>query len=546
MGCTLHLSNAALKNAETWQKAGIALPAFDIAKMREKTDGAPQWIHFGAGNIFRAFPAAAMQRLLDAGLADTGIIACEAFDGDIITKAYAPFDSLSLLCVLKADGTVENRVIASVARALRVDGACEADRKALLAMLAMPSLQMVSFTITEKGYAVRGADGQALAHIQKDIDNKPENAASALGLACAGLHARYLAGGAPVALVSMDNCSHNGDKLREGALFIAEGWRARGHVDAGFVAWLSNRKNVSFPLTMIDKITPRPDEKVAALLASLGFEDAGVIVTDKGTYTAAFVNAEETEYLVVEDDFPNGRPPLEKAGFVMTDRGTVDRVERMKVCTCLNPLHTALAVLGCLLGYDKIFQEMRDPDLAALVRALAFREGMPVVTDPGVISPETFAREVIEKRFSNPFMPDTPQRIATDTSQKLPIRFGETVKAYIASDTLDVASLRCVPFVYAAWLRYLLGISDELTPFAVSPDPRLAEMQALLSDVRVGDGRDYTDVIAPILRRAELFGVDICETGLADKVTRSFHEMLKGRGAVRRALHELIREGENA
>ena len=79
----------------------------------------------------------------------------------------------------------------------------------------------------------------------------------------------------------------------------------------------------------------------------------------KNTYVAPFVNAEETEYLVIEDKFPNGRPELEKGGLIFTTRETVDKVEKMKVCTCLNPLHTALAVFGCLLDYNLISAEMK-------------------------------------------------------------------------------------------------------------------------------------------------------------------------------------------
>ena len=99
----------------------------------------------------------------------------------------------------------------------------------------------------------------------------------------------------------------------------------------------------------------------------------------------------------------------------------------MKVTTCLNPLHTALAVYGCLLGYTLIADEMKDPDLKRLVERIGYTEGLPVVTDPGIIRPEAFLKEVLEQRLPNPFMPDTPQRIACDTSQKVPIRFGETV-----------------------------------------------------------------------------------------------------------------------
>ena len=121
---------------------------------------------------------------------------------------------------------------------------------------------------------------------------------------------------------------------------------------------------------------------------------------------------------------------MEKAGLYFTDRETVDKVEKMKVCTCLNPLHTALAIFGNLLGFTLIADEMKDEDLVKLVNILGYKEGLPVVVDPKILSPKAFIDEVVQKRIPNPFMPDTPQRIACDTSQKLSIRFGETIKAY--------------------------------------------------------------------------------------------------------------------
>jgi len=110
---------------------------------------------------------------------------------------------------------------------------------------------------------------------------------------------------------------------------------------------------------MIDKITPRPSDTVRAALNKSGFTSADIICTSKNTYMAPFVNAEKAEYLVIEDSFPNGRMRLEQAGVYFTDRQTVDQVERMKVCTCLNPLHTALAIFGCLLDYTLIADDLK-------------------------------------------------------------------------------------------------------------------------------------------------------------------------------------------
>ena len=222
-------------------------------------------------------------------------------------------------------------------------------------------------------------------------------------------------------------------------------------------------------------------------LTAAGFEDMKITVTSKGGYTAAFINAEKPQYLVIEDRFPNGRPPLEKAGVYMTDRDTVNNMERMKVTTCLNPLHTVLAVYGCLLGYDTIANEMKDPELKALIEKVGYDEGMPVVVDPKIVKPIDFIHEVIDQRFPNPFMPDTPQRIALDTSQKVGIRFGETIKAYAARPDLDVTSLTYIPLAIAGWLRYLLAVDDEGKPMECSSDPMLSALQEQLTGVKLGE-----------------------------------------------------------
>ena len=113
-----------------------------------------------------------------------------------------------------------------------------------------------------------------------------------------------------------------------------------------------------------------------------------------------------------------------------------------------------------------------------MINELGYTEGMPVVVDPGVMSAEAFIGEVLEKRLPNPFVPDTPQRIACDTSQKLPVRFGETLKAYVARGKDDLSFLRMIPMVFAGYARYLTGIGDDGKPFALSPDPNLEALQA--------------------------------------------------------------------
>ena len=513
-------------------------------KDREKWESAGYWIHFGAGNIFRAFQANVVQDLLDSGDLDRGLIAAEGYDYEIIEKMNHPHDDLSLLVTLKADGNIEKTIVGSVVESLILDSEDAVQFSRLREIFSNGSLQMATFTITEKGYSLTDGRGLPLADVTADMEKGPEKPGSYIGKVVSLLHTRYASGGTPIAMVSMDNCSHNGDKLRSAVTAFAKAWEENGTAEKGFLAYVEDPSKVSFPWTMIDKITPRPDPSVEEMLKKDGLENLDPVITSKNTYVAPFVNAEESQYLVIEDSFPNGRPALEKGGLIFTDRETVDKVEKMKVCTCLNPLHTALAVFGCLLGYDLISKEMKDPVLKQLVETIGYKEGLPVVVDPGILDPKEFIDTVLNVRIPNPFMPDTPQRIATDTSQKLPIRFGETVKAYMRSDKLDVSDLKCIPLVYAGWIRYLMAVDDNGNHFELSPDPLLETVCPYTASIRLGDGTDAAraeELLKPLLAKKEIFGVDLAEAGLADLVCQYFAEMVKGKGAVRETLEKYTR-----
>ncbi len=536
----MKLTLAGIQEKKLWQDKGYILPQIDSVALQDKTRKAPHWIHFGAGNIFRGFPAALQQQLIEKGESDRGIIVAEGFDYEIIDRIYAPHDNLSLLVTLNSDGSIDKKIIASITEGLRCDVSFSDDWAKLESYFRMPSLQMVSFTITEKGYALTDSSGVYFPSAVSDFAAGPSAAHLLLSKLTALMLVRYQAGAHPIALVSMDNCSHNGEKLGTAVVDIARHWQDAGHVPAGFVEYLSTSGKVSFPWSMIDKITPRPDDAVRQMLEKDGFEDTATVVTEKKTWIAPFVNAESAQYLVIEDDFPNGRPALEKAGVFFTDRDTVNKVEKMKVCTCLNPLHTALAVFGCLLGHTFIYKEMQDDVLKRLVERIGYEEGLPVVVNPGILNPKEFIKEVLEVRFPNPFMPDTPQRIACDTSQKLSIRFGETIKAYAADPTKNVQDLHLIPLVFAGWLRYLMGLDDDLKAFEPSPDPLLAELRPYVQGIPMGVPTVDEAHLKPLLSNQKIFGVDLYEVGLADRVLAYFVELLQGKGAVRRTLEKYV------
>ena len=520
--------------------AGYHLPEFDYDTVHKNTVEHPHWIHFGAGNIFRAFQANVAQNLLNSGVLDTGLIAAEGYDYEIIEKSYRPHDNLSILATLKADNTVEKTIVGSIMESLILDSKNEAEYARLREIFENPSLQMASFTITEKGYATANAKGELFPAVAADFEKGPEAPESYLGKVVSLLYTRYTHGELPIAMVSMDNCSHNGDKLYAAVNAFAKAWTDKGLVEEGFLSYVNDTTKVTFPWSMIDKITPRPDAKVEAMLAEDHIGGLDAVVTSKNTYIAPFVNAEECEYLVIEDAFPNGKPALDKGGIIFTDRATVDKVEKMKVCTCLNPLHTALAIYGCLLGYTLISEEMKNPLLKNMVEVIGYKEGLPVVVNPGILDPKKFIDEVVNVRIPNPFLPDSPQRIATDTSQKLSIRFGETIKAYEASPDLHTEDLKLIPLVYAGWLRYLMGIDDEGNEFTPSSDPLLEEARQYVADYELSSAPKDLSKLDALLANEKIFGVNLHAVGMDALVKQYFAELSSGVGAVTATLKKYV------
>ncbi|HLR34438.1 MAG TPA: mannitol dehydrogenase family protein [Tissierellales bacterium] len=533
----MELELNSLKEKKKWNKAGFKLPEFNIEDVRKNTMSKPNWVHFGAGNIFRAFLANVQQNILNEGKSDTGII---AVGGDSIETIYQANDNLTTLVTLKVDGSIDKTVIGSISESIVLDVKRGQNWERLKEIFKNPSLQMASFTITEKGYTLEDSKGNYLQEVAEDFENGYATPLSYMGQIAALLYERYKNDESPIAMVSMDNVSHNGTKLHDAIMSYAEKWNENQLVDKGFVDYIRDPNKVSFPWSMIDKITPRPDDSVREMLKEVGFENVEDMITARGSYVSPFVNAEEPEYLVIEDAFPNGRPNLDEGGIIFTDRETVDKAEKMKVSTCLNPLHTTLAIYGCLLGYDLISKEMEDSELRIMVEKIGYEEGFPVVVDPGIIDPKEFIDEVLQVRFPNPFIPDTPQRIATDTSQKLGIRFGETIKAYVDREDLDVKDLKLISLVLAGWLRYLMGLDDEGNEMELSSDPLLDELLPHFEKIDLGDKGPFQEELKPILSNKSIFGVDLYEVGLGNKVEEYFVELIKDKGAVRETLKKYV------
>ena len=223
-----------------WAEKGYELPKFDVEAVKAKTHAEPTWVHFGAGNIFRAFPAAILNEALNSGKYDRGVIVAEGFDTEIIRDMYQPHDNLSILVTLKTDGSVEKTVVGSIAESLAADTADSPYFARLKEIFTKDSLQMATFTITEKGYSLKNGAGELLPSVAADFAAGPSSVTSYMGKVASLLYERFLAGEKPVAMVSTDNCSHNGEKLSLALTAYASVWEENKLVQPGFLSYLQN------------------------------------------------------------------------------------------------------------------------------------------------------------------------------------------------------------------------------------------------------------------------------------------------------------------
>ena len=231
----MKLNRKNISDSTFWKQNGIKLPTFDIDAVRANTEKNPVWLHFGAGNIFKAFPARIYQTLLNEGIVKSGIISAETFDFEV-SEIANEYDCLHLSVLMNRDGSLDTTLVASVVQALtsRTDNG---DFEKCAAIFENPSLQMVSYTITEKGYALTNLNGDYIPLVERDIQNGPSQSVHAMSVLTSLLYRRYKAGAYALTVVSMDNCSHNGDKIKNAVLDIAEKWKQNGFTDEGFIRY---------------------------------------------------------------------------------------------------------------------------------------------------------------------------------------------------------------------------------------------------------------------------------------------------------------------
>ncbi len=418
-----------------------SLPAYDRSKLT------PGIVHIGLGNFHRAHMAVYLDDLFAMGLAqDWAILGAGVREGDArMREAMLAQDCLSSIIELDPKGKSARRVGAMI-------GFIEVqpDNAALIAAMVKPEIRIVSLTVTEGGYFIDPATGQfdpKAPEIAADAANPHR---TAFGAIIAALKARRAAGTPPFTVMSCDNLPGNGHVTEAAVVGLAR------LSDPALADWI--KANVAFPNGMVDRITPATGPRERAMAAAFGLGDDPVPVT-----------CEPFRQWVLEDNFPAGRPPLEKVGVTFTSH--VHAYEAMKI-RILNGGHATIAYPGGLMDIEYVHEAMAHPLILGFLNKLETTEIIPTVAPVPNTNLVDYYAKIVE-RFSNPEVADTERRLCLDGSNRQPKFIVPPLRDRLAAGQ----SCDGLALVSALWCRYCAGTSDKGT-YIPPNDPNWEALQA--------------------------------------------------------------------
>ncbi|PTE21650.1 mannitol dehydrogenase [Cereibacter changlensis JA139] len=402
----------------------VARPAYDRASLT------PGIVHIGVGNFHRAHMAVYLDDLFALGQDhDWAILGAGVRQGDArMREALAGQDNLSTVIELDPAGH-RARQVGAMTGFLPV----EPDDAALIEAMADPRIRIVSLTVTEGGYYVDSTGQFDPTHPDIVADAaQPSSPATAFGAILAALVKRRAAGVQPFTVMSCDNLPGNGHVTQNAVVGLAELY------DASLAAWVKH--NVAFPNGMVDRITPATGPHERELAQGFGLTDP------------VPVTCEPFRQWVLEDNFPAGRPALEKVGVTFTPH--VHAYEAMKI-RILNGGHAVIAYPSALMDLILVHEAMAHPLIAAFLHKVEVEEILPHVAPvPDTSIPDYLT--LIESRFANPEIADTTRRLCLDGSNRQPKFIVPSLRDNLAKGIVPEGLI----LLSALWCRYCAGITD--------------------------------------------------------------------------------------
>jgi len=405
-------------------------------------------LHFGVGNFHRAHQAVYLDDLFNLGLGhDWALVGAGVFEGEKAGRARLEAQDWLTTVVEQDEGHMQARITGAM-----IDFLTPGDAAAIIERLADPDIRIVSLTITEGGYFIDPASGHFNPTHPDIVADAKDMAApkTVFGIILAGLVRRRADGIVPFTVMSCDNIPHNGRVTAEGIVGLAQ------LVDEDLAVWV--RDNVAFPNSMVDRITPATSDRERRILADdFGVEDAWPVF------------CEPFRQWVLEDRFPDGRPPLEKVGVQFVS--DVSPWELMKI-RILNGGHAAIAYPAGLMDIHFVHEAMAEPLVRDFLEKVEREEIIPMVPPVPGTSLQDYYR-LIERRFANPKIGDTVRRLCLDGSNRQPKFIIPTIADRLKTGK-DVAGLALES---ALWCRYCHGTTDSGAMIEAN-DPNWDRMQA--------------------------------------------------------------------
>jgi mannitol 2-dehydrogenase len=456
----MHLRTASLAQISD----GVPVPTYD------RTAVSVGIVHLSVGGFHRSHQAMYLDRLMeqgkamDWGICGVGLLPADVRMRDVLTEQ----DRLYTLVLKHPDGTLEPRVIGSVVDYLYAPD----DPEAVIEVMAAPTTRIVSMTVTEGGYNVHPVTSdfdERNPAVQRDLA-PGAIPTTAFGLVTEALRRRRTRGVPAFTVLSCDNVQGNGEVARRAFSAFAR------LTDPELGAWVATE--VSFPSSMVDRITPvTSDEDRQLVNDRFGIDDGWPVV------------AEPFVQWVLEDKFPQGRPPLEDAGVQLV--ADVMPYELMKL-RLLNASHQAMCYLGHLAGYRYAHEVCQDDDFVEFLSGYMDEEATPTLEPvPGVDLP-SYKRQLIE-RFANPHIQDTLARLCAESSDRIP----KWLLPVIAAQLTSSGAMWRSATVVAAWARYCEGTDEQGQPI---------EVIDALRDRLMGAAARRVDAADAFIADRELFG----------------------------------------
>ena len=480
-------SNVALSNSTLAQLEALILrPSYDRAQTQ------PRLVHIGAGGFNRSHLAVYLDDLLSiAGEPRWGEVGVGLLPADrVIHDGLASQDSLYSLMEMES-GHERLRVVGSLAEHLYAPDQTEA----VLARMTAAKCAIISLTVTEGGYFIEDATGRFLSDnvdVRHDLEH-PEAPITWLGYVSEAAERRKSLGRGPFTLLSCDNLQGNGGIARRALLAFA------GLRGGGLPQWIE--RNVTFPCSMVDRITPRTTaENRALILERFGVIDRTPVV------------CEPFRQWVLEDAFAAVRPAFEHVGVEMTN--DVAPYEKMKM-RILNGGHSTLGYFADLLGIEFIHEAAADEQLHRLLLA-HIEEVKPVVPRLPGIDLDRYAATVV-RRFSNTAIRDQVSRICSEGCAKITKFLVPPLADLLRAGRMP----RILPLVIAGWLHYQRGV-DERGRAMLMADGQAGLLKAFVK-AGCSDARS-------VLSESAIFGSLAAEFPVWASRVQRYLELLRERG----------------